>query len=174
VPYQAAFAQCASARSHKLTSRSSKAPACGTSLSAIRAIRTPTDRPASALHDLAVRDRDSRRPGTTAAADRGPIESDPENGGDLRKGGTATAEREAGVPADSHGQSVGPREPGRQGIFRFRDEHSHGPWGLGPLLLASMIQEPGAGSVSSPSIWIRWSPYHLRYDPARYQEGIVR
>jgi hypothetical protein len=98
---------------------------------------------ASALHDLTVCDRDGRRLGTTAAADRGPIEFDPENGGDLRSGGTATAEREAGVLADSHGQSVGLREPGRQGIFRFCDEHSHGPWGLGPLVLASMIQGPG-------------------------------
>jgi hypothetical protein len=69
------------------------------------------------------------RLGTTAAADRGPIEFDPGNGGDLRRGGTATAEREVGVLADSHGQSVGLREPGRQGIFRFCDEHSHGPWG---------------------------------------------
>jgi hypothetical protein len=46
-----------------------------------------------------------------------PLGFDPGNCGDLRSGDGAVAHREPGVPADSHRQSVGGREPGDQGIF---------------------------------------------------------
>jgi hypothetical protein len=52
--------------------------------------------------------------------DNGPIGPDPENGGDLREEVPRLASA-VGVLADSHAQSVGLREPGRQRIFRVCD-----------------------------------------------------